>query len=276
MPVVTDANGASADYQITIYCPSCQSPSTIRWDRLQPGKVLACRNCGDGFTSRPDGTLMSVEKGSDGKWRMQNRREPRWFESRRVAGSAATALLICIATFVAMRPAKVVQQELPEDLETRVQVFAEAWLKKDYQIIRRLTHPSHGPQLFAWHKKNPAPDSKQKVKINVEVVKDVPPVAMLVVRFDGLKPPESPSRELFLNWKEQNGEWLFLPTTETRISARLGAHFNLPFVNVAGWHRHDAPLDSRESDLSIQILLPANRILGDSAGVPMPQRRSAS
>lgn len=225
--VASKSSGAlTAVHQISLQCPACGFPSSVRWDRLQPGKVFACRSCNGGFTSRDDGSLMAVEKGIDGKWRAMSGRPHRLYQSRWVAAICLAMLIVCTFTLSGMfRSRSGLEPELPEELESRVQLFAEAWLKRDYRIIRRMTDPSQGPYLFAWHKKNPAPESRSKVKIAVEVVKDAPPITMVKVLIDGVKAADD-KRELSLTWKEQNGEWLFLPTAETRVKSRFGARID--------------------------------------------------
>jgi tetratricopeptide (TPR) repeat protein len=260
---------SESGYQITIQCPSCQSPSSVRWDRLQSGKVLACRRCGGGFTSEEDGTLLSVEKGADGKWRRMIRRPTPWHKLRWVQGSVLSGLLAVTLLFLLTRPTRITEPELPEDLEPRAKLFAEAWLKKDYRIIRRLTHPAEGPQLFAWHKKHPAPELKQKPKIAVEVISDEPPVATLIVRLDGFKAADGSPRELALDWKEQNGQWLFLPTSETRLSSRTRAHIPGPAPAVVVMTGVSI-CPHRGSFAANSMMSPAIAIVNDPAGSLFP------
>jgi len=219
--------------QISLECPGCGAPSTVRWDRLQPGKVFGCRSCGGGFTSRDDGSLMLVQKGIDGKWRAFVKQPSLLYKSRWLLGANVAVILLFAVTLTwAFRPTRVVEPSLPEELELRAQLFAEAWVKRDYRIIRRMTDPGHAPQLFAWHKRNPAPEANRNLKIAVSIVKDVPPITTVSIRIDGVKSTDGTSRELMLVWKERDGEWLFVPTNDSRVASSRGTWLNLPVCDL--------------------------------------------
>ena len=59
-----------AEYQnCAFHCPSCGISSTVRWDKLQLGKVLACPRCQKNFTVKGDGRLNEVIKDRQGRWK---------------------------------------------------------------------------------------------------------------------------------------------------------------------------------------------------------------
>ena len=235
---------------LKVPCPECGVENSVPWDRLQTGTVFGCPHCGSTIAPQANGEFALVRQNRTGKWAVQHERRSvsRSLIAAGIAGVIVAASLQIALYSVLIKPAPVAEVTLPIELEPRTKLFGEAWLKKDYRLIRRLTLPEQSPSLFAWHKKNPTPASDENVKIEVVVIKDPPPVAVLNLRFDGLPSP-NPTRELSLAWIDKDGEWMFLPNPNRvgRDSNRVRRSADIP--------PHQGPLDTRGASIALAINL---------------------
>lgn len=179
---------------LKLICQNCHANGLIPWGNLH--RLLCCSGCRTWYRVAPGGQMLTVQapaqagRGTlraylaDGQQRtLPVPTEPpiqsRWWESYRggdiigffilVLGrrsvALATLLLLLgggtyrIAQFQANKP-----RPLPDGLEARARLFAEAWLGGDTQILVRLTDPEVDRRLRRWLADNPAPIRAEQFK----------------------------------------------------------------------------------------------------------------
>ena len=225
----------AADCTLRFRCPQCRTAGTVRWDKLQIGKILACPSCRKTFTTRVDGRLAEVSKGKNGSWvdeeaRAERRQIARSKRRRLVLGLAASALLVTTTFWspsIVKSWAPSAEPELPSELEPRAKLFAQAWLDGDVRTMKRLTDPVQDRLLFVWYKKNPRPpgysrqSAEQDVKTDVDITSRQHPRTALKVRFDGVPLGSGGAAlQLSMTWEERGRTWFFCPDSGSRISFR--------------------------------------------------------
>lgn len=204
---------------LNLVCPSCGAPCGIRWDRLRPGRILTCPQCKRNCTVRPygDGELTPLSKDRDGHWTVKGSRTVGRLKTfARWGAIGVMSIALAFAVQSAFRGSSPAEVQTPVELEPRARLFGEAWLRKDYQVIRRLTDPGQGPLLFAWHRAHPAPEIDDSVVIEVRMIEESPTAVKLSLSFVGSPEGGETPLELNLHWREENGEWFFVPDAARR------------------------------------------------------------
>ena len=212
-----------------VRCPGCDSETSIRWNKLQLGRVLECPHCKGNFTMSSSGEIYEIVRDFAGRWKsraaIDAQRESR--RNRRyqiIGGVAATVMVIAISFGTTIRsgngsPAAL--PKLPEEFEARVELFTRAWLTGDARTMKRLTDPAHDRQFFPWQRQNQPPLKIKPESLNDDVVVVVeitklpstPPVSWVQTKIDGLKLEGTDYPiELRLAWEERAGKWFFQPT----------------------------------------------------------------
>jgi tetratricopeptide (TPR) repeat protein len=206
-------------------CPACGKQGLIRWSNLTRGKVLSCSHCRKNFTSNLAGHLVEVVQDREGRWverrsRAAQQRLNRWRRFRLLAAGVAVALVVYGLSWAPRlgQASATGDPELPQDLEPRAELFARAWLKGDYRMLRQLTDPVQDRLLFPWYRRHPPPlvestnADEPAVQIQVMAPANSTTPTALRVRFDGLRSPHARSPlELQLAWEERGGSWYFKP-----------------------------------------------------------------
>ena len=223
---LTGAAESTSDFNLPFRSPQCGTASTVRWDKLQIGKVPTCPHCRRMFTTRLDGHLAEVAKGNDGRWvdeeaRNERRQRTRSKRRRLVVGLAASVVLVAASLWspaILKSWSSTAEAELPIELEPRAELFAQARLNGDVRTMKRLTDPVQDRLLFLWCKKNPAPAGYNRqliegdVTIGVDVVSSQHPLSVLRVYFDGVALGRGGSKvQLQLTWEERGRTWHFQP-----------------------------------------------------------------
>jgi hypothetical protein len=214
------ANTLSGAADLSFRCPSCEDIITVRWDKLELGKVMTCPRCRRNFTSKNSGRLMEVVKDRYGLWKTPPRRIDRALLNRLIAGVLAAAVVIFAAAWLngLWQNASSPEARLPHELEPRAKLFAWAWLKDDFATMRQLTDPVQGPNLLLWCMEHPSPPVKfsatldREAALSLEIEQSAPQLSRVQVRFEGLLaqnnvPPILP----LMTWREERGNWIFHP-----------------------------------------------------------------
>ena len=225
-------SGTIADCSLPFKCPECGNTYTVRWDKLQVGKLLACPYCHRNFTTTPKGEFAEVVKDKNGRWvdgGTQRERERRARSRRSWWLAGSVALVLCGLSVYwssnTVRSSSPQETPLPDELEPRVELFAHAWLNGDYPLMRRLTDPVQDRQLFGWYRRNPPPvgydpkTGKEAIQVALEILPSQPPMTALRVRFDGLKSGAGgPAVELQLAWEDRGNRWFFQPDLRLSVA----------------------------------------------------------
>jgi tetratricopeptide (TPR) repeat protein len=225
------AGGAlTSPLNLDFECPGCSCTSSVRWDKMQRGKILSCPHCRRNFTTRATGELAEVVRDKAGRWadREQQLDEQRGLRAHRlrvttITGIVGLVLLVaCWAPQIVRSSSPNAEAELPTEMKPRAELFARAWLEGDHRTLRRLTDPVQDKLMFNWCRQNPAPappiDPKTEkladgIKIEVEVLPAGPQFQWLRVRIRDL--PDKSELQLDLAWVERGGVWLFQPAPGT-------------------------------------------------------------
>ncbi|HVW02691.1 MAG TPA: tetratricopeptide repeat protein [Planctomycetaceae bacterium] len=214
-------------------CPGCGCKSSVRWDKLQRGKILSCPNCKRNFTTRTTGELAEVVRDKSGRWsdleeQLAERQGVRTHRLRLTAVAGIVALVvftICWAPQIVRSSSISPEPALPAELQPRAELFARAWLEGDSRTLRRLADPVQDKLMFNWSRQAPAPAPPagqttdkyyESATIEIELLPSVAPVRWLRVHIRGL-PDSSAQPELLLDlaWVERGGTWLFQPAPGT-------------------------------------------------------------
>lgn len=210
---------------LKVRCPGCLNETTIRWNKLEAGRVLTCPHCSRSFTTRPSGELSEVIR-TGGRWEflqsVQRLRRGRREWRLRVSAVACVILLLACAFWWPSRLGRSsasVEAELPAELERRVELFAKAWHRGDSRTMRRLTDPTQDRLLFLWYRNNPSPmlpaqekAAKSDTRFEVSKVADRHPLVWFDVKVQDAAPDGPMARaELKLAWEERGNTWFFLP-----------------------------------------------------------------
>jgi len=210
---------ARAAPQLALQCPGCGTTGSIRWDKLQLGRVLACPTCARVFTCGRSGHVVEVVRDRSGRWVERQSRDAELRRRRanrvRILAAAAVAIAVLSAGVTGARVlgrAVAKSDELPRDLKVRADLFARAWASGDYPLMRRLTDPVQDRQLFAWYRRNPpSPGTAVADKaLDLESVPSQPPKAVFRVRGQVAGRGARPT-DLILTWEERGGNWMFQP-----------------------------------------------------------------
>lgn len=198
---------------LAVRCPGCGTTGSIRWDKLQLGKVLACPACARVFTCGRDGRVVEVVKDRAGHWvgrdsrdAERRQRRTRWVRYL-AAGVIAVGLTSAAVTGVrGLARRAPPAEELPQEVRARAELFVRAWAGGDYPLMRRLTDPVQDRQLFSWYRRNPPPPGVAGADkpVELEAVPSQAPKAAFRVR--GAR-PTAPT----LVWEERGGTWTFQP-----------------------------------------------------------------
>jgi tetratricopeptide (TPR) repeat protein len=189
---------------LPLSCPRCGAAARISWKRLH--QLFRCRQCGRIFRVGREGSFTEVHP-SAGK---PNHRPLR----RRILATAAALLVaVGLAWWLSgqwrRQPALT---ELPGDLPSRGQLWAQGWVNNDRLLLRRLTAPTHDRQLHPWLLRHPPPTEEKSItpEVDLRLLKSSPRQAVVIVRIrsEKLKGP----REFHLDWVEQGDCWYFVPS----------------------------------------------------------------
>ncbi len=217
---------------ITVKCPHCEKMGDVPWDRLS--KVFVCQGCGRRFIVQSDGSAVEVIEAKNGKWveaeKVREQARQRRKRRRSLFVAVVVAVLfpaLAVAGWRAARPVvpQIVERELPQELNARAELFAQAWLSNDVRLMKRMTSPAVEKTLYAWYNRHRPPpllrtptsgtppegvDGAQ-VEVNSRHGKAGQCVVTLRVRNPKLA-PDHPPVELRLVWEERSdNNWYFLP-----------------------------------------------------------------
>ena len=214
-------------------CPGCGRTSSIRWDKLQRGKILSCPHCKRNFTTRATGELAEVVRDKSGRWadredRLVEQHGVRTHRLRLTAAAGIVALVlftVCWAPQIVRSSSISPEPALPIGLQPRAEMFARAWLEGDGRTLRRLTDPVQDKLMFNWSRQCPPPaapigenaeTTAENIKIEVETLPSVAPIQWLRVHLRGVPSPTGQTELLLdLAWVERGGVWLFQPAPGT-------------------------------------------------------------
>ena len=232
IPEVPDTTRAIGT-MMEIRCPGCDGMNHIRWERLQRGKVFNCHCCSRHFAVQSDGGLVRVSQNRKGEWVEHadkfNIRDL-WQDRRILSGIGAAAAVMILMFFSPMfrsvEDVSFIREDLgyPQELEPRAKMFTIAWMKGDYRTMRQLTNALQSRELFVWTMDNPMPvvsspaTLERDAKFDVAIVKANHPNARLQVRIEGVQIAQGNSRsELFQEWKQESGRWMFQPAVRSNL-----------------------------------------------------------
>jgi hypothetical protein len=208
---------------LNVLCPGCHQETSIRWNKLIPGRVLGCPHCQRSFSMTPGGDLCEVKRDSSGRWRSRDLLDSIRQDRRQRIQLATVCVAIVAVIGVSFwtvhngQGSAVVESKLPDELHPRAELFAKAWLSGDSRTMRRLTDPARDRQLFPWYQRHAPPQKidaallKTDVKVDVAKLPSTPPIARVQVRIDGLKQGTEKTYELQLAWEDRGGNWIFQP-----------------------------------------------------------------
>jgi hypothetical protein len=202
--------------RLVLACPRCERKSQVPWNRLQEGRILRCHDCRCHFFASRDGQLTEVVLRS-GRWVERHVDVDRRTRRRRFLFGGGAAFTAACAIAWAWRSssgdlATSFGVPLPEALEDRARLFAEAWLKEDVHTMVRLTDPAMNRSLFLWRRNHPRP--KEPVGVSVDIQPQTRSDA--VVRFELDGSPAKALKEVRTVWIRREDEWMFQPVTRAR------------------------------------------------------------
>lgn len=220
---LSSAVNSAVHCMIEFDCPMCHRSSSLRWDKIDRGRIIACPNCHRNFSTTSRGTFFEVCRNKQGKWVDVSRQKSNRAMRRSLTGWVAVAVMLLVAVGIptiyrgsVAGSTSLTEKPLPTELEPRAEMFAQAWLRDDVSTLRRLTDPVQDRQLFPWRMRNPAPrangHSTEGCPCAIERVHDTPTYCVLRVRFDeSLKTSRSSAVELLLPWEKRDEYWYFQP-----------------------------------------------------------------
>lgn len=231
--------GAATPPQLKLACPKCGGSAMVAWNRLD-GHFF-CRRCTcwyrverRGLTpcQPPDAVQVKV-RGSFSEWESTavslSRRTvatnetfgtgtKKWRAWRvRLSAAVVVALLVAGGLTWGLRGAangEVVDAPLPDALEGRVGLFAEAWLRNDLPKLLQLTPPSQDRTLRRWLTRHVPPVSSNSAGWEVDSVSITPVnerTADVAIRFAHSGDTAHEPIKLEQRWFEQDGAWRFTP-----------------------------------------------------------------
>jgi len=211
------------DHHLEIKCPNCGQKSSMPWERMHRGKVFGCPRCHHKLVVREGGRLAKVRQDEAGNWELDVP-PPFWKNRRTVAGAAAVVVIALLPWPVLMvfawRNAAAKEPiAVPPGLEPRAVAFGEAWLARDYQMIRLLTVPAQQGDLFGWLRSNAPPEHAAGAEVRAAVVEQGPQAAVVELSFAPSVASEGSGGPLELRWQQTNEQWLFAPAAGAETTA---------------------------------------------------------
>ena len=228
--------------ELELACPTCQSSGLIPWQHLD--RVLYCYGCAALFRVEPQG-LVELEQTPDERISIKVRSgTSAWHEERAVLSRpvptserlrdfavdllasqrarwfAICGLLLVIGGLVwqsAGRPALPPTAELPASLDERTTLFAAGVVRRDTNLLIRLTDPSQHRALRIWlaHAKDlprVSPDDADAIEATlVSKAKTTAGGEQVDARVRLRLPGESKEFVLAQNWIQKGDVWYFRP-----------------------------------------------------------------
>lgn len=232
--------------RLRVVCPDCGGAGMVRWDRLQG--LLYCRGCATYYRINGSGQVViappppaatkirvAVRSYLTG-WleheapvppgttpgrpqpAIPKRRGFHWKGLPRVPGHQLalgglllTLMVIGLALWGRSSPPR--PRPLPHELESRVRLWAEAWLAEDVGTMLRLTEATHDRALRRWLASTPPPSHADKwTAIEVAIQSRDGRTSNVVVRIGGLdEGGPGVGRVLHQRWVEKQGDWFQVP-----------------------------------------------------------------
>lgn len=211
----------SGVHNMPFRCPACAHVALVGWDRLQPGRIMACPRCRKSYVTKPDGKLAPVVRNAAGKWAEDRTRFgfDRATLRRWGTGSVVAALLVFVVSLSPKlmggwsRP----EAPLPKTLEERSRAFGWAWLRGDFRLMRRLTETKRHDELLEWYKTHPVPvvsdpnTLEEEVVAKVEILPGATSATSVRVTFLGLSVANVTDYVFPITWEEKDKDWYFDP-----------------------------------------------------------------
>jgi hypothetical protein len=235
---------AAQEGYLWLSCPCCSRAGLIRWDQLH--RLLHCRACAAWFHSENGGHLQEVPPPNGlrvGVRSCLSRYEEHWaplpgdsllrrswrglcdqldpevltalvgpWKLGAALGLVAVVALLGLSLW--MRPPQ--EKPLPNELEPRLQLFAQAWRTQDMGRMGRLTAPEGF--LARWVQHTPVPawlqgdPTAEQVPVTVTISTLGNETAEVEIQFaPGDSATAAGDLVLKLRWVERDGTWVFLP-----------------------------------------------------------------
>lgn len=215
----------NGEAHLQIRCPSCDERSSIRWDQLQNGKIIACRRCAKRFSVQSDGQLQPLVKTWRGSWKAQREIYPFWKDHRVWSGLVCVCCLWLAASsmFATKNYDAVIPEDpkYPKDLAPRAELFTLAWLKGDFHTMRQLTDQVQSRELHLWAMEHPAPPIisaatvERDAQLKVKVIDEDKSNAKVQIHIDGLHLANGrPVAEQLQAWRREGELWKFMPVSK--------------------------------------------------------------
>jgi hypothetical protein len=211
---------------LSIDCPSCGAGGAVRCDRL--GRLHVCRRCTSSFRVDATGGLVEVVKSGDGKWidkrafeRTSKKARAVRLLTRRLLPAMVLVGVVVLGYRLTSQPAAAQPPDLPRDLQSRVELFTKAWLRKDWSLLRRFAAPGEDRPLYNWFVRNPptktlAGQIDEELSLQVIILSTQGQPATVKVRIGSAagKPTLAPV-EVLQFWREHEAGWFVAPEVTT-------------------------------------------------------------
>ena len=232
---------------LRVVCPECGRSAAMPWDKLH--HRVHCCYCRRWYRLDPAG-LVAVERPANlpidvavrsgfSEWTEHQLADPRprhgvraaWFRfvrSLRRYPARWTALGVALASLSAVTALVVARLSdsdpavaaLPNALEARIPLWADAWLRQDVGRMLRFTEPARDRELRCWLSRNRLPSqrdaegrSQAEVQLaSVEMRRDhsAQVTVRIQVRHDDGRQTTISQKEI---WGCKDGTWYFVPRT---------------------------------------------------------------